>query len=123
MRPEPSRPRKKGAKDKGEHEGEFDDEGLGAPPDFTPRFMPMIRKITRFLSPKRLRAVQKARLKGWYALLKRYSVETKFISAPHVTPGAELKPDTPKPPPPPKPKGGGKKHLRPTVNRPSGPRR
>lgn len=123
MRPEPSRPRKKGAKDKGEHEGEFDDEGLSAPPDFTPRFMPMIRKITRFLSPKRLRAVQKARLKGWYALLKRYSVETKFISAPTATPAAELKPDAPKPPPPPKPKGGGKKHLRPTFNRPSGPRR
>ena len=30
---------------------------------------------------------------------------------------------TNKPPPPPKPKGGGKKPLRPTFNRPSGPRR
>lgn len=122
MRPEPSRPTEKGAKDKGEHDGEFDDEGLGAPPEFSPRFMPMIRKITRFLSPKRLKAAQKRRLKGWYALLKRYRVETKFIQEPYTTPGAELKPDTPKPPPP-KPKGGGKKPLRPTFNRPSGPRR
>lgn len=125
MRPEPSRPRKKGAKDKGERDGEFDDEGLSAPPDFTPRFMPMIRKITRFLSPRRLQAAQKRRLMGWYALLKRYRVETKFISAPPATPGAALKPDTPKPPPPPSPmpKGGGKKRLGPNFNRPSGPRR